>query len=150
MSHTVRNRNQKIAAIVSRDGYDCFFCRTKLKVGAMTIEHLVSSFSGGEDCLENLAIACKSCNEKAGSLPLAQKIRMREAALAAPIPPAPLRPMSEAPVNAQLLDALKAMDKPMMGLAVYIDLEATSAAHGELDSIRELWEAAIQAAKEGK
>ena len=47
-----------------------------------------------------------------------------------------------------LLEALKSMDGHIMDLAFYIDSENHQAAHGELDAIRLIQEAAIKKAEE--
>jgi len=51
----------------------CIFCRRKLLVAAdgtpisaATVEHIVSRNHGGDDSIENLALACASCNHEKG------------------------------------------------------------------------------------
>ena len=44
------------------DGFNCFFCKTKLVVGNFIFEHLNRNRS--DNRLENLVLACQSCNIK--------------------------------------------------------------------------------------
>ena len=65
-------------AIIQRDGTECFFCRKQIPEMEMTVEHLLSKQNGGSDHMDNLALAHKFCNQKAGNLPLLKKIETRE------------------------------------------------------------------------
>lgn len=77
----IDNKVEAITAIIKRDGFCCFYCgKTAEEVGEqLTIEHFVAISHGGTNHLDNLALACKSCNVKAGNLSVAEKIRIRDA-----------------------------------------------------------------------
>jgi hypothetical protein len=66
------------AALVERDGRDCFFCGLPMPEDDMTIEHLIARNKGGLNAMENMALAHKLCNLKAGHMPLMAKIKMRD------------------------------------------------------------------------
>lgn len=83
-SGTKRGR-QQMAAIIERDGAECFYCACKLTLGAPhlhpeqpTREHLVATSSGGPDVLANLFIACAPCNQEAGHMSAPEKIALRD------------------------------------------------------------------------
>jgi len=65
------------AALLKRDGDECFYCGLPLD-DAGTFEDLLSVTHGGRQCLANLALAHQSCNVKAGHLSIVEKVRMRE------------------------------------------------------------------------
>lgn len=71
-------RRKTIAAIRRRDGDDCFYCLERLSREEMTLEHLLSKSLKGSDSTKNLVIAHKDCNDKAGNLSIAEKVRLRE------------------------------------------------------------------------
>lgn len=62
--------------LLDRDGNECWFCGKSLGDDC-TIEHLVPKSSGGRNMLANYALAHRSCNNRAGNLPLIRKIEMR-------------------------------------------------------------------------
>lgn len=66
--------------LIERDGENCFFCNCLFDTGTRpTLEHLLSIKHGGCNHLSNLVLACKPCNEAAGSLPIIEKVKLREA-----------------------------------------------------------------------
>lgn len=67
-----------ITALAARDGWNCFFCDEVLTVETATIEHLCSVAIGGPNHMHNFCLLCLPCNSKAGSLPVVQKIKMRD------------------------------------------------------------------------
>ena len=69
------------AALLERDGRDCFYCLEPMPNDDMTIEHLVSVDKGGPSHHDNLVLAHLRCNQAADNLPLVKKIKMREGAL---------------------------------------------------------------------
>lgn len=71
------NFKQK-AALIERDGRDCFFCGLAMPDDDLTVEHLIARNKGGSNTLENMALAHSACNLKAGHLPLMEKIKMRD------------------------------------------------------------------------
>lgn len=63
-------------ALLKRDGGCCLYCGAKMPEGDITIEHILSLESGGNNSLDNLALAHSHCNTSVGSLPVALKIQM--------------------------------------------------------------------------
>lgn len=53
------------AAVLERDGYTCSYCGTA--DGSMEADHVVPVISGGQDVLDNLVCACRTCNRSKGS-----------------------------------------------------------------------------------
>lgn len=64
------------AKLLSRDGDECWFCGTAMGDDC-TIEHLVPKSKGGRNALANYALAHSDCNQRAGDLPLVDKIELR-------------------------------------------------------------------------
>lgn len=67
--------------LIERDGCGCFYCNTfdfSVTSGKPTLEHLLSISDGGNNHLSNLVLACQPCNKEAGSLPIIEKVRLRE------------------------------------------------------------------------
>ena len=64
-------------SLLERDGDRCFYCNRKLG-NDQSREHLISVANGGTDRLDNLALAHHACNVKAGTLPLIEKIKLRD------------------------------------------------------------------------
>lgn len=80
---TLRYKRTKTEAMVerikSRDGGNCFFCGAKFDAETPhTIEHLLSIAHGGNNKIANLVLLCEPCNREAGSMDLADKIRLRD------------------------------------------------------------------------
>lgn len=71
-------REELVSALLDRDGRACFYCLLPLTPGFETIEHLVPQAAGGPSHLANLALAHRCCNERAGTLSVIEKIRLRE------------------------------------------------------------------------
>lgn len=50
--------------------WNCVYCRKELSRKITTIDHVIPKSKGGLDILENLVVACLSCNhEKADKIP---------------------------------------------------------------------------------
>lgn len=64
--------------LVERDGDLCFYCGLKMPPDDMTREHLLSVQSGGNNHIDNLVLAHKLCNLKAGHLPVVKKVLLRD------------------------------------------------------------------------
>lgn len=68
------------AALIARDGNECFFCLSPL--GQLkSVEHLVPVAHGGPNHISNKFLAHPDCNRAAGHLSAPEKIRIREEAL---------------------------------------------------------------------
>lgn len=83
-SLTRRHRRSKSEALVKRlidrDGNVCFFCGCEFCEDVPpTLEHLLSIAQGGNNKIANLVLACEPCNQEAGSMAIASKIKMRDA-----------------------------------------------------------------------
>lgn len=72
-----RPSNTTLKAIIERDGSDCRYCgktgRTKVFEGKRggnwlwiehEIDHIIPLSKGGTNDIENLAVACRSCNRR--------------------------------------------------------------------------------------
>lgn len=70
-----RNNRASVAAILMRDGSDCFFCRKPLD-GDLTVEHLVALAHGGPNHISNKFLAHAECNNRAGHLSAPEKVRI--------------------------------------------------------------------------
>ena len=69
------NRTAQIAAIVMRDGDDCYICgQGGDTLDPWQVEHVRPRKMGGSDDLDNLALAHESCNKSKG---IAAVIRSR-------------------------------------------------------------------------
>lgn len=64
--------------VVGRDGITCFYCGKPTDEKERTLEHVLSITSGGNNTLDNLAIACYKCNQEAGSLSVVEKVKLRD------------------------------------------------------------------------
>lgn len=72
--------------LIQRDGLICFYCMKPFENDKeITVEHLLSISHGGSNHINNLTLACKTCNVMAGNLPLVEKIKIREKNLLTPI-----------------------------------------------------------------
>ncbi len=68
---------KEVQALLQRDGDKCFLCGFPLD-DDITVEHLVPVAHGGPNHLSNKALAHSRCNLLMGSLPLMEKIKLRE------------------------------------------------------------------------
>lgn len=53
----------------SRDGWKCCYCDRALGLTTATLEHVVPRSLGGTNALDNLKLACESCNRARGNGP---------------------------------------------------------------------------------
>lgn len=68
-------RMQLIRFISGRDGgCTCAYCGKGLSENEATLEHVIPISKGGPDIPANIVIACKKCNEAAGSMSLKEKM----------------------------------------------------------------------------
>lgn len=72
------NASKQRAALFKRDGRECFYCGIDMPDDDMTNEHLINISAGGNNRIENMALAHKACNQRAANLPLLAKIKLRE------------------------------------------------------------------------
>jgi 5-methylcytosine-specific restriction endonuclease McrA len=70
-----RRDKSTVNALLKRDGDTCFFCGDDL-AGDITVEHLVPIAHGGPNHVSNLVLAHALCNQKAGHLSVAEKVRL--------------------------------------------------------------------------
>ena len=77
-----RKRNKKlpvdVRAMIDRDGRGCFYCGHEMEEFEMTREHMVSVICDGTNHLANLVLAHRVCNQRAGNLSVAEKVRLRD------------------------------------------------------------------------
>lgn len=65
-------------ALVLRDGDECFYCGHPVSLDQATTEHMVARSHGGPNHISNFVLAHKPCNQAAGNLSVAEKVRLRE------------------------------------------------------------------------
>ena len=53
--------------VIWRDGHQCQYCTKIFPESELTIDHVIPKSRGGLNTWENLATACKKCNQKKGS-----------------------------------------------------------------------------------
>ena len=79
---TVNRRRKQLRAkkarLAARDGKRCFAHGQKLNFDDLTIEHLLAFSHGGSDHESNLALVCKPCGDKLGTLPITKKIELMQ------------------------------------------------------------------------
>jgi 5-methylcytosine-specific restriction endonuclease McrA len=68
----VRSQNKGVATKLRAKtwiahGPDCAYCGILLTVNSFTVDHIIARAKGGKDTLDNLAIACRSCNSSKGA-----------------------------------------------------------------------------------
>lgn len=56
---------QMRAAVIERDGFRCAYCETE--DGPFEADHVLSVARGGDDSLDNLVCACRTCNRSKGA-----------------------------------------------------------------------------------
>lgn len=62
-----------------RDGPDCWFCGLAFKPAEKkTIEHLLNVSNGGNNHINNLALAHEKCNQMARNMGITDKVALRE------------------------------------------------------------------------
>lgn len=62
-----------------KEKYDtCLYCGKKLSLHERTLDHIVPLDLGGEDIEENMAVACKTCNQDKSNIPLEDYLRLVE------------------------------------------------------------------------
>jgi 5-methylcytosine-specific restriction endonuclease McrA len=70
--HYVRLPHRRVpatrAAVMLRDAYTCQYCGDSPGRQNLTVDHVIPRSRGGRHGWENLATACKRCNQKKGSL----------------------------------------------------------------------------------
>jgi hypothetical protein len=81
-----RNRMKPLIKLIAeRDGLECWFSGAgfaSIDDVTITVEHLCPKAHGGPDHVSNLVLATEGWNKRAGSLSVAEKVRMRDAARA--------------------------------------------------------------------
>jgi 5-methylcytosine-specific restriction endonuclease McrA len=55
-----------------RDGFECAYCASKLRLSELTYDHVVPRAQGGRTVWENILTACVPCNAKKGNRTPAQ------------------------------------------------------------------------------
>jgi hypothetical protein len=80
-SSNTRNLKNIRSHLLKRDGHKCFYTQEQLNKENTTIEHLIPVCRGGKYNLENLVLCTKDANTKVANLPLAEKLKFREANL---------------------------------------------------------------------
>ena len=77
--HKRTKTESTVTRLKARDEDKCWFCGCSFNdENQATIEHLLSIKHGGSNNINNLVLACQSCNGDAGSLSIAEKVKLRE------------------------------------------------------------------------
>ncbi len=71
-----------LQTLFQRDGKRCWFCIKPLDAESATIEHLLNVSNGGNNHINNLAVACSPCNQKARNMGITHKVVLRDKILA--------------------------------------------------------------------
>ena len=58
----------KALKIVEKTNGCCLYCKKELKFGQMSVDHIVPKVLGGDNSINNLALACKNCNHEKNNL----------------------------------------------------------------------------------
>lgn len=66
---TSKQKRSKKRQLVERYGYECrcYWCRSSFPIEQLTLDHLLPISRGGSNRLENLRLACRSCNQLRGN-----------------------------------------------------------------------------------
>jgi len=64
---SAQTRLQFIQDIAIRDGWNCRYCEIPLRIGQVTLDHVMPQSKGGPDELGNLVFACRPCNTRKGA-----------------------------------------------------------------------------------
>lgn len=68
----------RFLTLAKRDGRCCFYCKKRIKYKVATFDHRHPKSLGGKDNLENLVIACTTCNEAKGNRTEAEFTHVKE------------------------------------------------------------------------
>jgi 5-methylcytosine-specific restriction endonuclease McrA len=63
-----KSRQAQIARLIVRDGLNCSYCGIPTEEYNRTRDHVIPLSMGGTNTLDNLVLACKSCNGLKGNL----------------------------------------------------------------------------------
>lgn len=69
-----KKRNELIAKIAMRDGWECMYCGNTLNKETATIEHIVALATRGTEHIANMSLACSYCNNAVGNMSVRQKL----------------------------------------------------------------------------
>jgi 5-methylcytosine-specific restriction endonuclease McrA len=75
----IKEKRKTLTALIDRDGHDCFYCGKETDDTNRTIEHLLAVAHGGNNNMNNLALACQDCNVAVGDMSILEKMHYREA-----------------------------------------------------------------------
>ena len=67
-----------LQTLFHRDGKQCWYCGKPLTPETATIEHLLNVSNGGNNHVNNLAVACSPCNQKARNMSITEKVILRQ------------------------------------------------------------------------
>lgn len=69
MKSKQRRKATKRAVLLNRQGGKCKYCGQGLSKKTATLDHIVPKCAGGTLAYHNLAVACRTCNEKKANKP---------------------------------------------------------------------------------
>lgn len=56
-------RRERFGALLSMHGPVCWYCRRRMTVDELSVDHILPRALGGGHSFANLALACKECNQ---------------------------------------------------------------------------------------
>lgn len=59
-------KSSKKVRVWERDFYVCRYCCKECSLEEVSVDHIIPRISGGTDNMDNLATACKKCNQAKG------------------------------------------------------------------------------------
>ncbi|MFN6475256.1 HNH endonuclease [Nostoc sp. DedQUE07] len=64
---STKDRRKKRPLLIAKYGMNCFWCGHSLTPETLTVDHYIPLSRGGSNRIENLRLACESCNQKRGN-----------------------------------------------------------------------------------
>lgn len=73
------NPKLALSRMLKRKEPRCWYCMRLVDRSNASVEHLIARSIGGDNSRDNLRLACRPCNVRAGNLPLEEKMEMKRA-----------------------------------------------------------------------
>lgn len=95
------------AAVLHRDGNNCFYCGRSGRSTPLEMEHIIPASLGGTGRIDNIVPSCVPCNRRKGNRPVEEFLKRRPAKLAQLNERLSVNPQSAAHLNVILPNLLK-------------------------------------------